>query len=162
MSSGVKITGMKELNQVMSGLKKFNQHKIMGSVLYKASKPMMTAQKQIAAQKTTRRTGNLDTSIGRMKVSMKKAAEIGTVRVGPRIGGRYKGYHGHLIEFGTKDRYTKKGAYRGRGPSLPFVAPAFTGQLEQVKKNIYTEFNRLFNTLIKTGQVVETEVIEND
>ncbi len=31
------------------------------------------------------------------------------------------GAHGHLVEHGTKERFTRKGASRGRSPGNPFV-----------------------------------------
>lgn len=35
-----------------------------------------------------------------------------------------KGAHRHLVEYGTKKRYTKKGQHRGKMPAKPFMAPA--------------------------------------
>ncbi len=31
--------------------------------------------------------------------------------------------HAHLIEFGTAQRFTKRGAYRGKGPKIAFFRP---------------------------------------
>lgn len=35
-----------------------------------------------------------------------------------------KGAHRHLVEYGTKNRYTKNGAHRGKMPKMPFMGPA--------------------------------------
>ena len=139
----------------LENLKAVTKHKIMGSALYAAAKPIEDAQKKILSAKTTKRTGNLDKSIGRVRVSIRKANELGTVRIGPRRGGVYRGFHGHLIEFGTKDRYTKKGKYTGRGPSLPFVAPSYNEKMGESRAILGKELYRVINRWAKTGKIVE-------
>lgn len=52
------------------------------------------------------RKGNLSTSVMR-KYIKKRVAAYGAFS-------RPKGAVAHLLEYGTKDRYTRKGAYRGR------------------------------------------------
>lgn len=52
------------------------------------------------------RKGNLSTSVMR-KYLKKRVAAYGAFS-------RPKGAVAHLLEYGTKDRYTRKGAYRGR------------------------------------------------
>lgn len=42
--------------------------------------------------------------------------------------------HGHLLEFGTLVRHTKRGAKKGRILKRPFVIPTFEEETEAVKK----------------------------
>lgn len=42
--------------------------------------------------------------------------------------------HGHLLEFGTKIRYTKKGVKKGQVLARPFVRPTFEEETEAVKR----------------------------
>lgn len=76
-------------------------------------------------------TGNLADSIGIVKTQ-----ELGGIAVGPRIGGNYKGFAGHLVEYGTKRRRTRRGANRGVMPAKPFERPAWEQMDSQVEANI--------------------------
>ena len=67
-----------------------------------------------------------------------------------RAGIRYKvAPHAGLVEYGTKDRYTKAGAYRGRGPARNFISPLaereLPGMLKQaidaIWERIYKDWN---------------------
>jgi len=48
--------------------------------------------------------------------------------------------HGHLLEFGTQERYTEKGVYKGRVAPMPFVIPTFMEETEAVRQ-IMREFS---------------------
>ncbi|MBN1604620.1 MAG: HK97 gp10 family phage protein [Chitinispirillaceae bacterium] len=43
-------------------------------------------------------------------------------------------YHAHLLEFGTEDRFTKDGTFRGRVEPRPVVYPTFEAEADEVKK----------------------------
>jgi len=43
-------------------------------------------------------------------------------------------YHGHLLEFGTMQRRTKKGVAKGRVAARPFVFPTFAEETNAVKR----------------------------
>ncbi len=175
----IKLTGFKDIDRKLRNLNDLSKHKIVGSAIFKAAKPILEAQKQILVSKTQRKTGNLERSLGRVRVPIKKANMIGVVQVGPRIGGRKPkgsvintgaknmGYHGHLIEFGTNFRRTKSGFGSGAkgtgyGPKLPFIAPAYTKEIGNVRSNIYKNLNQVFNTWVRTEKVGENYVVEND
>lgn len=70
-----------------------------------------------------KRTGELVKGIG-------YEAELGEMFVG--VG--KPASHAHLLEFGTEDRYDKKGHYKGRVAPRPFVYPTFEEESETVKK----------------------------
>jgi hypothetical protein len=42
--------------------------------------------------------------------------------------------HGHLLEFGTKERYTDDGRYTGRVTPRPFLVPTFMEETDAVKR----------------------------
>jgi HK97 gp10 family phage protein len=125
----VSIKGDKELQRTFKSLEKFLNHKDHGAINLDAAKPLIEKEKLLAPEGPT---GNLVDSIGGIKVTQKKAVEIGEVHVGPRLRRPYRGQHGHLVEFGTKKRVLKgRGKYpagtsRGLMPAKPFVKPALS------------------------------------
>lgn len=57
-----------------------------------------------------------------------------------------KGSHRHLVEYGTKSRYTKKGQYRGKMPKIPFMAPA--------EKAAEGQYNKKLKEIVDRDKVV--------
>ena len=54
-----------------------------------------------------------------------------------RAGIKYKiAPHVHFIEYGTKDRYNKAGAYRGYSPARPFIMPLAEKELPGMLQRI--------------------------
>lgn len=47
---------------------------------------------------------------------------------------RPKGAHRHLVEYGTKTRYTKKGWHRGKMPDKPFMKPTEEAIIPEYQK----------------------------
>jgi HK97 gp10 family phage protein len=135
VAGGVVVTGMRELDIMLRQMTPELNHRILGAANAAASKPLIASAKSKAPKG---RTGNLVKSIGSVKISTRKATEIGTVHVGPRRGGGFKGYHGHLVEFGTGSRppggwYARfPGAKDTVMPASPFMKPA----LEQTRDQI--------------------------
>lgn len=123
----VSIKGDKELERTFRDLQKYLTHKDQGIINLDAAKPLIEKEKLLAPEGPN---GNLVDSIGGVKVSQKKAVEIGEVHVGPRIRRPHRGFHGHLVEYGTKKRELKglgkypAGTSRGVMPAKPFVRPA--------------------------------------
>lgn len=158
----IKVSGIPQTKIKLTNLSMLNQHKIMGSVMYASAKPMEEAQRKELMSKTSTtnpttgipNTGNLLRSISRMRVPIKKAKEIGTVRVGPKIGGGKKGYHGHLLEFGHKKVLWGRRT-NGRVKAFPFVAPAYRSSIGEVRSNIYRNLDRVLKRWVKTGRIVE-------
>lgn len=129
----ISITGAKEIDDLLKALPQAVTHSILGSAHLAAAKPLIEKEKLLAPEGPT---GNLVDSIGAYKTSLKKAADLGEVRVGPRRKGGYKGFAGHLVEFGTRSRSTKKGANRGIMPKHPFAKPAFEATKGEIEKSI--------------------------
>jgi hypothetical protein len=118
----ITVKGLTEINKVLKTLPESVQHRFLTAANYAAAKPLVEKEKLLAPEGPT---GNLVDSIGAVKVSFAKASKLGEVRIGPRRKGGYKGFAGHLVEFGTRRRKTKKGANRGLMPKKPFAKPAF-------------------------------------
>lgn len=132
MNVNISITGAKEIDAVLKAMPKELTHKVLGAAHANAAKPLVEKEKLLAPEGPT---GHLVDSIGVVKTTFKKANTIGEVKVGPRTG-RFKGNHGHLVEFGTKPRRTKSGANRGIMPAHPFAKPAFDQTKGQVEGGI--------------------------
>ncbi len=147
MSVKMSVTGVKEIDAVLTGLPLQVTHNILGAAHFAAAKPLIEKEKLLAPEGPE---GNLVDSIGAIKTPIKKADSVGEVIVGPRRSRPYKGHHGHLVEFGTKQRKTKKGANRGTMPKKPFALPAFiqtqslvvAGIADNVGKRLYSFMKR--------------------
>jgi hypothetical protein len=134
----IHVTGLKEIDNILVELPKDFTHKFLSDAHVKAVKPLVEKEKLLAPEGPT---GNLVDSIGSVRVGFKKADQLGDVRVGPRRG-KFGGNHGHLVEFGTRKRFNKKGASRGIMPSKPFAEPALSqtkGQIEGSIKISYAQ-----------------------
>ena len=136
----ISVTGLREIDKVLEELPKQMTHAILGAAHVAAAKPLVEKAKLTAPEGPT---GNLVDSIGAVKTSIKRADAIGQVFVGPRRKGRYKGYHGHMVEFGTKRRRTKKGANRGVMPAKPFMAPSFNQTKSEVERQIAQQIGKV-------------------
>lgn len=94
-----------------------------GRVFQKAirdvSGPLMRAVK---ANTPVGPTGNLRRSIGQ-NIAQYQDGKVVFGFVGPRWYNQ--GRHGHLVEHGTTQRYTRLGHSRGVMPSAPFLGPVY-------------------------------------
>lgn len=133
------VKGYKELYTVLQQLPLALSHEVIGKANVDAAKPLIEREKELVRVDK----GVLKESIGAVRSSIKRASNLGETRVGPRRRGGKKGYHGHLVEFGTKERKTKKGASRGRMPAFPFAAPAFKQTIGAVHGRILDSLGRV-------------------
>jgi len=151
--------GLREVNKMLHGLPQAMNHRIVQAAIAESAKPLVAAAKSIAP---LGKTGNLKSSIGIVKPSIRKVKEIGTVNVGPRRGGGHKGFHGHLVEKGAGPRppggwYAKfKNAHTTFMKATPFMRPALAQTkgvvLDAIGKNIGIKLrNYMRRTLKKQG-----------
>jgi hypothetical protein len=138
MDVKIKLTGYKEVDNVLRGLPLQLNHRVLQAAHFNAAKYLVEAEKMSAPEGPT---GNLIDSIGTLKPSFTRASELGLVETGPRRG-KYKGNHAHLVEFGTKQRTLKgDGKYssgnRGVMPKKPFALPSW----EKVKGRVLNSIN---------------------
>ncbi|MBA7543627.1 hypothetical protein ES705_35962 [subsurface metagenome] len=111
--AGVTILGAKQLSDLFDDLKKSQKRSVVISAWRKSSKPMLrTIKSNLIARTRAKRSGNLFKSLG-----VKDVRGQSILHLGARTFGIYKGYHSHLIESGTKERYytTKTGVKKSTG-----------------------------------------------
>lgn len=142
----IRLTGVKEIDQVLKGLPKQVNHKIIQSANVQAVKPLVEKAKLTAPEGPT---GNLVDSIGAVKLPARRATSLGEVHVGPRRGGKNKGHHGHLIEYGTSIRRNKKGANRGRIKADPFMEPSWDSTKGLVQSRVNDELGKSLYRFMK-------------
>lgn len=139
------VSGVKEIDSVLSSWPKDLQHKTLSATHSAAAKPMIEKAKLLAPEGPE---GNLVDSIGSVTTPMAKANIIGEVKIGPRRSRRYRGHHGHLVEFGTKPRRNRRGANRGIMPKKPFMEPAFHATKNVVVNSIALQLGKkMFATM---------------
>ncbi|MDO7851396.1 HK97-gp10 family putative phage morphogenesis protein [Hymenobacter convexus] len=144
-SSGVKIKGIEGLDQVLAGFDDKFGAQVLDKMLRKAAGPMVREAKRLSSNADV--TGETTKSIG--IVANRKA---GSITIGPRRGNGYKGYHAHLLEYGTAPHLIKAKAAAGLlhwaggaahqvqhpgSAAQPFMRPAFdatgTGMVDSIK-----------------------------
>lgn len=145
MDVKIRLTGHKEIDQVLKGLPLQMNHRVLQAAHAKAVKPTVESAKLLAPEGPT---GNLVDSIGVVKTSIRNSSELGQIQAGPRRG-RYKGNAAHLVEYGTKARYNKRGAYRGVMKPKKFMAPAWERTKGQVLSSINSELGRSLNAFMR-------------
>lgn len=138
----ITLTGKKELDILLKQLpKEITANDALGKAHLQAAKILVEKEKLTAPEGPT---GNLVDSIGATRTSVKKQTRLGQVIVGPRRKGRYKGFAGHLVEYGTKRRKTKKTkANRGVMPKHPFAAPSFEATRTPMKEAIRVNLSKI-------------------
>jgi hypothetical protein len=156
--------GSKELVVKLNNLSTLTQHKVMGSIIFKASKIMEDEQKKVLMTTTKTinpttgipNTGNLLKSIGRNRVPISKATDVGAVKIGPRTGRGYKGYHAHLLEFGHEKVLWGRRT-NGRVKKFPFVEPAYRSKIDAVRRDMSRHVDSVLRRFIKTGKITVTQ-----
>jgi hypothetical protein len=109
-----------KLEKTFLELSQMDQYKLGIAVLRKGTKPTeIQAQSNIVHDVT----GNLTKSVGTLNAPNREIAVI----IGARKGRGYKGWHGHLVEEGTVDRYAK--TWKGK----PLKKKRFTGKMDKSK-----------------------------
>lgn len=144
----LKFTGVQEIDKVLKGLPRQLNHKILQSAHVQAAKPLVEKAKLLAPEGPN---GHLVDSIGTVKAPARRATNLGETNTGPRRSGKYKGHHGHLVEYGTNPRVNKSGANRGRMKPDPFMEPAWESTKTKVETSISTELGKsLFRFMKRT------------
>lgn len=91
----------------LAGDKKLS-NKVVRGILNKAAKPIIQKAQELAPAED----GDLKKSIGTIPGRGRGKGE--QVYVGPRRGGRFKGYAGHLVEYGTAPHIIRAKAADGK------------------------------------------------
>ena len=142
----MRLVGVKEIDAVFNGLPHQLQDKVLQDAHAQALKITVNKAKLLAPEGPT---GNLVDSIGIVKSGKRNKAELGLVAAGPRRRGKAKGYHAHMVEYGTRRRHTKKGANRGVMPANPFMEPAWRQTKSEVLQSISVNLARKLNNFMR-------------
>lgn len=147
--------GVEEIEKVLAGLPgKFGEQVVL-KVLRKSAKPLINEAKQRAPKDD----GDLQKSIG--TISGRGGGKGKQIYVGPKRGGGFKGYHAHLVEYGTAPRKLDKPhvvtiggrtvtiTHTGTMPAKPFMRPAFDTKIDEVQEVIATEFRSILQSGFK-------------
>lgn len=144
----VDLLGANEILKAFSGLPYQFTDTTVQKANVRAAQPMVA---RIHYLSPVGLTGQLADSIGVVKSGKNNKGELGAVEVGPRRKGGFKGYVGHLVEFGTKVRRTDTGANRGAMPENPFIEQGFEQTVDEVRNRQAIELgNVTMNFLRRT------------
>lgn len=146
----IKMTGFKEVDAVLKGMPDVLTDKVLQKAHVRALEPFITKEHALTP---VGRTGNLADSEGIVKASARSFGnrELGAVTAGPRRNKPYKGFAGHLVEYGTKVRANKNGANRGIMPAHPFAQPAWDATKDDVQGRVNAEIgNELYRFMKRT------------
>jgi HK97 gp10 family phage protein len=143
VGKNLQFVGIEELSEVLDALSsdKKLSNKVVRGILNKAAKPIIVdAQARVSKQ-----DGDLQKAIGTIPGRGRGKGE--QVYVGPRRGGRFKGYAGHLVEYGTAPHIIRAKAAGGQlrlhgnvfvdevhhpgAAAKPFMRPAFDSKKDE-------------------------------
>lgn len=136
----MKLEGVKDLMNAFNELPKRTGKSVIRRVLKNAAEPVVRDAKQFAMD--IREDGTLIEGIAigsRLSKSQRKGrTKQGDVEL--FIGPGEQSPLAHLFEFGTADRYTESGAFRGRMQPQPFMRPAWEKNKRLVLRKFSNEF----------------------
>ena len=104
--SGVTFKGIEELGQVLAGFNDKFGAQVLDKILRKAAGPLVREAKRLSSNADV--TGDTTKSIG-----IVANRRNNSITVGPRRGNGFKGYHAHLLEYGTAPHLIKAKAAGG-------------------------------------------------
>ena len=130
MARNLRFEGFDEAAAILDALPARLGERTLTKILRKGSRPIIVEARQRAPVKKKALVRSIGAINGR---GMGKGTQI---YIGPRRGGGYKGYAGHLIEYGTAPRTKKNGASTGSVAAHPFMRPAYELRIEEAKKII--------------------------
>ena len=148
MNVEIKTDQVMILENFFKDLSTLDQKKIFNSAFRKAAKPLVNRAKMTAP----RRSGRLQKSIGTMSISGSINIIVGAVK-------RRGGWHGHLVEEGTEERFrkTKKGARTGSVTGTHFFENAYNASENEIINTIQDEWlNEIDRMIIRTNRRVKS------
>ena len=125
---------IKQLEEFFQSLSALDQRKIFIDAFRRATKPLVARAKA----NVPKRTGNLQKSIGTLQVPKEIAILVGAMK-----GSGKKGWHGHLVENGTSERFrrseTGSGA-TGKMVGSHFFESAYVGADKEIEQSVEDEW----------------------
>lgn len=130
-----KIVGIERIYSLVDELKEVDKNKAIRSGLSRGAAVFVRVGRSELRRRNNEHTGSLMRSFTTRLAKKKLSAYSGfnrSVKLGDDKG---LGNHAHLVDRGTTDRYTKKGAYRGKMPASYFwTETKRSGESEAMKK----------------------------
>ena len=137
-----KILNPEAIHGLIEGLNDFEKDKAVKAGLRKGAQVLVRGgRKRLRSSLLDNRkgTGNLMRSIA-PRVKRRKLGALAGFR-------RPMGNHSHLLDRGTKDRYTKKGAYRGRMKATLFWAQTHDSDMSKAVTEVVTGIEKAVNRI---------------
>ena len=129
------IIGIERIYSLVDELKQVDRNKAIRSGLKRGAAVFVRVGKSELRRRNNEHTGNLMRSFTTRLAKKKLSAYSGFNRSAKLESDKGLGNHAHLVDRGTTDRYTKKGAYRGKMPASYFWTEARSrGESEAMKK----------------------------
>lgn len=137
----------------MSNLSEFDRKEIMAKALKDASNVIMSQAKRNMVSNGHVKTGALRKSAGTTIIKKGTVkAHGGYTRTKTRPNKKsIGGAAAHMLDRGTEERYTRKGAYRGRVRATLFSLMAFRMKKDQAERKIITTIENIVNAIWRTG-----------
>lgn len=132
--------GVREVEQLLDALPKRVGERELQKILRRNAKPLIARGRELAPVND----GDLKKSLG--TIAGRGAGRGVSVYVGPRRSSAFKGYAGHLVEFGTAPRFKADGTATGSVPARPFWRPAFEQTKDQVLAGIRLDIQQLLTS----------------
>lgn len=140
----IKTEGFDKLKKTMDRLPHEVRQEASRKAVRFSLKPVEEAAKRRLVRQVDMRTMNLLRSIGiKVRKAQRNKPVVGSVMT--RTSGKNKGYHGHLIEFGTSSHKIGKLKHPG-SKAFPFLGPSFVAKEGQV-------IQRLRKSLVRKMQI---------
>jgi HK97 gp10 family phage protein len=133
------VEGMKEITNLINGLSKcVESGKVEDAFLAGA----MNLQQAAKAAAPVGPTGNL-----KKDIKVKQLPKLGNNPKAAIV--KSTAPHDHLIEFGTKPRYTKSGKFTGIMPAHPFFRPAIDANKQAVLTQVADDIMNSIDEAVK-------------
>lgn len=145
----IHIEGIEGVYALVNDLKEVDQNKAIRRGLKKGADVFKRAGRRNLSQRNNEYTGNLRGSII-AKVSRKGLSAYSGFNRSPKVTekqGIPQGNHAHLVDRGTKKRYTKKGYYRGIMPASYFWTDARRDEEDKATKAVFDGVLTMAETL---------------
>ena len=150
---GFQITGLRELDGLLKQLPRAMSNTVMRNALKKAGEPTRAAGEANAPveagglKESIQLSAQLNRNQRRGRPRIKEGAEIFIGSTSPL---------GHLVEFGTAERYRKSGGSTGVMPAKAFMTQAWDatkdGALEILRKELWAELAKAVKRLRKRAE----------
>lgn len=135
-SNSVKVEGAEELQRKLLAIPGIIERKYLGAAMRKAVKPLEAA---LAANTPVGPTGNLRRSVASRVKNYSSGVAFGVVgykRAVSEDSDDNKGYHSHLIEFGTNERRPRRAPFLSSFSISDWRPPGWVGDWPMVAKKV--------------------------